>query len=596
MYYYPVVQCCISLACSTTQVIFRRIILESTCFIEYCALAGKLNKHFGNKMESLEVESEFIRNYLGPEMLRDSVLVYDGAEGRYINFPGVDGLADVAILVSIAKVPPSNLEVITQHPGYCKIVPWFKDDCGLQNFVTSKGRDRYLSSSLFGRYENFLNLQLLKYKYSPKTVETGRARSLSYTDFDPQMFAVPCTSNEKVIIIIPTIKCEFKEKYLTKPCIAEVKEKFGSRVVTQLLLTGCHLVPRCRFGENTDIQWKMSFSEMENIFFSSWTPFQHKCFQSVKTLLRSCLNIPLIVTGHKIKTLMFWATDRKPPSIWKQHPVECIAGILEDFTHALVDKNLPNYIFPNQNLLQDFTRDQLVSVAMRMKHIKENVTLQLKGNQFFYCPFDHYVLPLLHIVYCPENVIDAIDSAIAEILIIAFKVLRNKYRHIEEGDILRRMEILFHAYSYVCCARLGIKCLQNSKGSKVSLDRDLRLVYIDLLCIVANFCWKLKDTGPVNSDKLSKEQLLLNDIHDLSKGTTLTNAFWCEFPPKKIEFIFSAYTHFLCIDIKDVEKADKKFFHDRSLFKDQMSKFEILKNILCKENSRKLIEPGQVLV
>jgi len=154
-----------------------------------------------------------------------------------------------------------------------------------------------------------------------------------------------------------------------------------SHTVKDVVTYGCHLVlkqPPSLSQEDPlyGMFFQYSFARAENILLNKLNddnPVLTDCLRMLKFLCEMHFDRPCLLKSYHMQTLVLLAAERLPPSHWKaDNFVKHLLDLLDDLLHCLVMQNLPNYFIPQQNLLQQFSPDFILDVAVRVSKVRQN--------------------------------------------------------------------------------------------------------------------------------------------------------------------------------------------------------------------------------
>lgn len=109
-----------------------------------------------------------------------------------------------------------------------------------------------------------------------------------------------------------------------------------------------------------------------------------QAFQAAKAVLSRLLARPRTgLSPYHLRTLLFWACDRLPPSYLSSPdtdtPARLLLGLLDDLAHCILGKNCPNYFLPQCNMLEHLSDSQALLVARKLAHVRSDPTEHLRA-------------------------------------------------------------------------------------------------------------------------------------------------------------------------------------------------------------------------
>jgi len=151
-----------------------------------------------------------------------------------------------------------------------------------------------------------------------------------------------------------------------------------SATVERVVGNGCDVVGvahrQCRQDEwMSEHQWRLSFSRAENVLLNSWMSVQQivyhmlRFFVKTEQLTESTNNSEASpVSNYHIKTLVLWASERKPRLWWAEsfNLVRICVELLHTLSGWLTDRHCPHYFVNNGNLVHDSLSVDTVAIQL----------------------------------------------------------------------------------------------------------------------------------------------------------------------------------------------------------------------------------------
>src|SRR6218665_3427335 len=203
----------------------------------------------------------------------------------------------------------------------------------------------------------------------------------------------------------------------------------SEETITAIVKSGCHLVskPHAR-NPNDDTQWRYSFSHAETILIHNyWTDVQKYIYHLLKIIKREVVQKcggegKTFISNYYFKTLMLWACEEKPSEFWEERNiVASVRELLLDFIEKLIERNVPHYFMPANNIMDGLPRKAEIDceicsmLSYGENEIVELVRMEPKAyrvtTDFIVMP-NQSLYPLLaigllsHSFYPPQNKVD----------------------------------------------------------------------------------------------------------------------------------------------------------------------------------------------
>src|SRR6218665_687158 len=198
-------------------------------------------------------------------------------------------------------------------------------------------------------------------------------------------------------------------------------------IVERIVKGGCHLVSKPHGkNPNDDTQWRYSFSQAETILIhNTWTPVQKYIYHLLRIVKRHLVlqcggNIKTFISNYYIKTLMLWSCEEKPAEFWEdRNIVTSVRELLLDFIEKLIERKIPHYFMPENNIMDDLACNSDVENEIRflISHMEEDIAkLIIKEPKAFEIDSGFVIIPnhtlypvtakLSQIVYLSKNKFD----------------------------------------------------------------------------------------------------------------------------------------------------------------------------------------------
>src|SRR6218665_2651222 len=131
--------------------------------------------------------------------------------------------------------------------------------------------------------------------------------------------------------------------------------------INAIVKSGCHLVskPHAK-NPNDDTQWRYSFSQAETVLIhNNWTDVQKYIYHLLRIIKRDVVSRcggkdKTFISNYYIKTSMLWKCEEKPSSFWEERNiVTSTRELLLGFIQQLIERNIPHYFMPANNIMDD---------------------------------------------------------------------------------------------------------------------------------------------------------------------------------------------------------------------------------------------------
>src|SRR6218665_1837326 len=128
---------------------------------------------------------------------------------------------------------------------------------------------------------------------------------------------------------------------------------------------GCHFVAKAHPGcPNDETLFRFSFSAAEIVLVNSWSVVQ-KYIYHILRLIKTCVakqceekRLESAISSYTMKTLMLWACENKPPSLWDNGSITiAVTELLSELIEWLIEGRCRNYFIPSSNMFEHTTGD-----------------------------------------------------------------------------------------------------------------------------------------------------------------------------------------------------------------------------------------------
>jgi hypothetical protein len=149
------------------------------------------------------------------------------------------------------------------------------------------------------------------------------------------------------------------------------------KIKERLIGEGCLLVLKAHgTSEWPALEMRISFTRAERILASLMSDLQRQCCVLMKLLVKRSLQPENVITSYHLKTVLFWACERFPASLWEEDDAslaKCFLALLDALYDYLNDGYLPHYFFQDNNLFASIPVSTLQSIAGQVRWIREHV-------------------------------------------------------------------------------------------------------------------------------------------------------------------------------------------------------------------------------
>ena len=132
-----------------------------------------------------------------------------------------------------------------------------------------------------------------------------------------------------------------------------------------------HLVPKCQEGGDPEVEWRVSFSYLENFLIKHmWSQKMRSVYTLLKCLIKRHVNMPEIITTYHLKTTMFLNMD----VISRQDDIAVnLLGALDFLMHSFAVGYLQLFFMTDVNLLQHIPAIMLLEVSHKISQLRKSI-------------------------------------------------------------------------------------------------------------------------------------------------------------------------------------------------------------------------------
>ncbi|XP_060592536.1 uncharacterized protein LOC132747225 [Ruditapes philippinarum] len=141
----------------------------------------------------------------------------------------------------------------------------------------------------------------------------------------------------------------------------------------------CYVVPvGSKSSRDQDMEWRISFSEIERHLIWSMNDTQFKCFVLLKALNNQYLKD--IISSYHIKNVALWLCEECPETDWRSELlVDCVRNGLHKLAEYVEQGFLPHYIIPENNLFFDKSHTEIEEATKLINAVLENLDIKVNS-------------------------------------------------------------------------------------------------------------------------------------------------------------------------------------------------------------------------
>ena len=264
---------------------------------------------------------------------------------------------------------------------------------------------------------------------------------------------------------------EEAEEWFTRTSVSEWPDK---NLKDHIMRRGCHLVAKSHHTEPDDsTQWRYSFSQAEIILINSWNDVQKYIYHILRVIkgriTKKCKTPEKsIFNNFLFKTLMLWASEKKPSVFWNEAFVESsIAELLVQAIECLIDRECPHYFIPKVNILDHSididTGDEISSLEEHMRELQSIMSL--------FPNYDHTIS--CQLTFSKKFVVHYKLQLLSTFVINPFSSTFNRYfdTDVRNDAIVRtELETLFKALSTILQLRSSTCMAKRMSLEKIAIE------------------------------------------------------------------------------------------------------------------------------
>ena len=163
------------------------------------------------------------------------------------------------------------------------------------------------------------------------------------------------------------------------------KEGWPSKDTIQTVLQmSCYLVPVAhKLSVDPEIEWRLSFSAAELIIADTFNLHKRQVYLLFKYLVKQAISgLGTGMCTYHLKTTFSWANEQIPADHWEPGRMgAAFLKVLDVLSRFIEDHHIPNYFFPESNLIAHLTKDQLALASSAVQRIREQPLQSLLDTQ-----------------------------------------------------------------------------------------------------------------------------------------------------------------------------------------------------------------------
>ncbi|XP_052696621.1 uncharacterized protein LOC128175210 [Crassostrea angulata] len=197
-------------------------------------------------------------------------------------------------------------------------------------------------------------LYVPNYSFTKNMVKT-----LESTDFNRTFYHGPAISMVSALLETDIVICLKSDHWpdTAKPWIQRCQQSGWpvETVVSQIVNSGCHVVP---IGSTSDenLEWRISFSNAEQMIVYSLNHCQFICYGLLKIFLKEVINEQSkspILCSYFIKTVLFWVIQNDRTLKWTpENLLCCFWNCFKLLIHWVNTGCCPNFFIPQNNMFK----------------------------------------------------------------------------------------------------------------------------------------------------------------------------------------------------------------------------------------------------
>lgn len=170
----------------------------------------------------------------------------------------------------------------------------------------------------------------------------------------------------------------------------KVFQAFKSRVLNNWLTDEmvCHIETCGCFyvaigdpmSSKKDLEWRLSFSLIENYLIRSLNTVQYNCYTFLKLLgeRMSYYKEQKLLCSYFFKTALFWSIEEEDKSFWEgRNTLKCIALVLKNLSSFYQNHTFPNFFIPENNMIAHLPVNKCSQLAEEFTSIRKDLVYSI---------------------------------------------------------------------------------------------------------------------------------------------------------------------------------------------------------------------------
>lgn len=131
-------------------------------------------------------------------------------------------------------------------------------------------------------------------------------------------------------------------------------------------------------SKDTDVEWRLSFSEVERCLVENWNETQFHCYYLLKNIKMIHLQNPDVLCSYFLKTVILWMDEAVPKEWW--NPSRLIEMFYKSLfiLQSMYRKHcIPNYFIPQNNMIDHKKREDCLALADKIHFLLSSGRLKV---------------------------------------------------------------------------------------------------------------------------------------------------------------------------------------------------------------------------
>ena len=163
----------------------------------------------------------------------------------------------------------------------------------------------------------------------------------------------------------------------------------SSDLLQTIFKEGFHVVSK----SSPEGDFRLSYSNAETLLIANLSGLQYKAYRALKCLARHYKktwspNAKKAVCSYHLKTIVQWYCEKSDPIDWTEDKIaDHLLSLIDDLLLALNEKNLPMYLMPKYNLMEQF--EETTEAVEQITELRLNINLITKAIVTEQCDSTH---------------------------------------------------------------------------------------------------------------------------------------------------------------------------------------------------------------